>query len=79
MVVAGCFREENSQVLVCCEELVYLESSNMKEAVFQLIATYFVYNQSYPKPLLCLGVRELCWNNFGNNDGAKESRIIPKF
>ena len=26
-----------------------------------------------------LGVRELCWNNFGNNDGAKESRIIPEF
>jgi len=26
-----------------------------------------------------IGVRELCWNNFGNNDGAKESRIIPEF
>jgi len=26
-----------------------------------------------------LGVRELCWNNFGINDGAKESRIIPEF
>jgi len=26
-----------------------------------------------------IGVQELCWNNFGNNDGAKESRIIPKF
>ena len=25
------------------------------------------------------GVWELCWNNFGNNDGAKESRIIPEF
>jgi len=23
-----------------------------------------------------IGVQELCWNNFGNNDGAKESRII---
>ena len=29
--------------------------------------------------LLNLGVRELCWNNFGNNDGVKESRIIPEF
>jgi len=26
-----------------------------------------------------VGVQELCWNNFGNNDGAKESRIIPEF
>ena len=28
-----------------------------------------------------LGVRELCWNKImhGNNDGAKESRIIPEF
>ena len=25
------------------------------------------------------GVRELCWNNFDNNDGAKESRIILEF
>jgi len=28
---------------------------------------------------LLMGVRELCWNNFGNNYGAKESRIIPEF
>ena len=28
---------------------------------------------------LTVGVRELCWNNFGYNDGAKESRIIPEF
>jgi len=26
-----------------------------------------------------LGMRELCWNNFRNNDGVKESRIIPEF
>ena len=31
------------------------------------------------KAVLKLGVQELCWNNFGNNDGAKESRIIPEF
>jgi len=26
-----------------------------------------------------LGVWELCRNKFGNNDGVKESRIIPEF
>ena len=26
-----------------------------------------------------IGMRELCWNNFGNNDGVKESRIIRNF
>ena len=26
-----------------------------------------------------LGMRELCWNYFRNNDGVKESRIIPEF
>ena len=29
--------------------------------------------------IVSLGVQELCWNNFGNNDGTKESRIIPEF
>ena len=24
-------------------------------------------------------MRELCWNNFRNIDGVKESRIIPEF
>ena len=26
-----------------------------------------------------LGMREICPNNFGNNDRAKELRIIPEF
>jgi len=26
-----------------------------------------------------LGMWELCWNNFRNNDGVKESRIILEF
>ena len=34
-------------------------------------------NKEYQSGPVCpyistLGVRELCWNNFGNNDGAKE-------
>ena len=36
----------------------------------------------YPNTLyFCMGVgmRELCWNNFRNNDRVKESRIIPEF
>ena len=26
-----------------------------------------------------IGMQELCWNNLGNNDGAKELSIIPEF
>jgi len=33
----------------------------------------------YGIPVSVLGMRELCWNNFGNNDEIKESRIIPEF
>ena len=34
-----------------------------------------------PGKILRFGLRvwELCLNNFGNNDGIKESRIIPEF
>ena len=28
---------------------------------------------------LVIGMREICPNNFGNNDRAKELRIIPEF
>ena len=43
--------DDNCQVFICCEQSVYLESSNIKQAIFQLIATYFVYDIAYPKPL----------------------------
>ena len=35
-----------------------------------------VVSQSLEKSV---GMRELCWNNFRNNDGAKELRIILEF
>ena len=45
------------------------------------IVTYHHENNNYIYIYIYIyiGVRELCWNNFGNNDGAKESRIIPEF
>jgi len=38
------------------------------------MAYHTIYHYSFFVDSPWLGVRELCWNNFGNNDGAKESR-----
>ena len=41
---------------------------------------YSTIKTTLDQPLpLKIGMRELCWNNFRNNDEVKESRIIPEF
>jgi len=53
MLLTGSLGERNSQIFICCEQAVYLkELKNIKEATFQLIATYFICDIKYPKPLL---------------------------
>lgn len=42
---------ESSQVFVCCEGEIYIESKSVKDALLDLISTYFVYGIVYPKPL----------------------------
>ena len=43
--------DENSQLFVCCEQAIYVESSSVKDVIIALISTYFVYDIAYPKPL----------------------------
>ena len=42
---------ENSQVFICCEGQLYLESKSIKDALLDLISTYFVFDIVYPKNL----------------------------
>ena len=43
--------DENSQLFICCEQAIYLESCSVKDVIVDLIATYFVYDIAYPKHL----------------------------
>lgn len=47
-------RTDNSQVFVCCEGQIYIESKSVKDALLDLISTYFVFDIMYPKPLRSL-------------------------
>ena len=42
---------ESSQVFICCEGQVYIESKSVKDALLDLISTYFVFDIVYPKTL----------------------------
>ena len=51
LVMTGSPDDENCQFLVCCEQALYMESESVKDAIIDLISTYYAYNISYPKPL----------------------------
>ena len=40
---------ENCQVFICCEAELYIESKSIKDALVDLISTYFVFDIVYPK------------------------------
>ena len=42
---------ESSQIFVCCERQIYLESKSMRDALLDMMSTYFVFNIAYPKSL----------------------------
>ena len=42
---------ENCQIFICCEGQLYLESKSIKDALLDLISTYFVFDIVYPKNL----------------------------
>ena len=42
---------ESSQVIICCERQIYMESKSIKEALLDLLSTYFVFDLVYPKGL----------------------------
>ena len=43
--------DENSQFKICCEQDIYVEPNSVKDALIDLMATYYTYNISYPKYL----------------------------
>ena len=51
LLVTGESGTDNSQVFVCCEGQLYIESKSVKDALLDLILTYFVFDIMYPKPL----------------------------
>ena len=51
MIITGLLDAENCQVFICSEQQELLESKSVKEGIIDLIATYFVFNIAYPKPV----------------------------
>jgi len=40
---------ETSQIFICCEGEIYIESKSIKDALLDLLSTYFVFDVAYPK------------------------------
>ena len=51
IVVTGQSGHENAQFFVVCEQAVLLESKSIWDALVDLIATYYVFDMAYPKPV----------------------------
>ena len=51
LVITGRPGIENSQYFIACEKVVYCDCKSLKDALLDLVVTYYVYNISYPKPL----------------------------
>ena len=51
LVITGLLEAENCQFFVCSEQDILLESKSVKDAIIDLIATYFVFDIAYPKQL----------------------------
>ena len=49
MVITGICGDENSQIFICAEKNVFLESKTIMDAVIDLISFYFVYDITYPR------------------------------
>lgn len=51
LVITGLLDSENCQFFVCSEQNIVLESKSVQDAIIDLMATYFVFDVVYPKPL----------------------------
>lgn len=49
IVVAGKPGLDNTQFFIACEQAILFESKSLRDALVDLIATYYVFNISYPK------------------------------
>lgn len=51
LLITGLLEAENCQFFVYSEQDILLESKSVKDAIIDLIATYYVFDIAYPKPL----------------------------
>lgn len=51
LVITGRPGTENSQYFIACEKVVHCDCKSLKDALLDLVVTYYVYDISYPKPL----------------------------
>ena len=49
IVQTGRAGDENVQYFIACEQAVLCESKSLQDAIIDLIATYYVFDISYPK------------------------------
>ena len=49
IVISGNLEEDNTQFFVCAEQRILLESNTVKDAILDMIASYFVFDISYSK------------------------------
>lgn len=72
LLVTGISGEEHSQVFICGERSVLFESKSIKDSLIDLIATYYVFDISYPK---CLNSVLLFFQHFVFN--LKDQQPLP--
>ena len=52
LVITGCPGTENAQYMGACEKTIHCDHcKSFKDALLDLIVTYYVYDIAYPKPL----------------------------
>ena len=53
LTFTGAAGDETAQYYVCCEQSVLLESKTVKDAIVDMMATYFVFDIADPKGHQC--------------------------
>lgn len=51
VVWTGTVGDENAQFYICCEQSILLESKTVRDAIIDLVATYYVFDIAYPKSI----------------------------
>lgn len=54
IITLGLAGDPNYQIFICAEKEVVLESKTLRDALVDIIATYYVFNIKYPKGLMAI-------------------------
>ena len=49
LLITGNAGLENSQIFICCENDILMEPKTVRDAILELLATYFVFDIVYPR------------------------------